>query len=112
MQIMESSIIKSISDLVKCELESPSLISDLIIKRKNENKEIKTNALKRKQDVEAHDKMLKAKERMNRVVVKGKTVMAHNQIHKEKKNEINLTNTDKENDEKYIMLYENSEFNR
>ena len=79
--------------------------------RKNENKEIKTNAIKRKQDLEAYDKMIKAKERMNRIVVKGKTVMNSYLVKKEKKNIINLTDINKENDEKFIMLYENSEFN-
>ena len=108
---MESNIIKSVSDLEKCELDTYFLINELIVKRKNENKEIKTNAIKRKQDLEAYDKMIKAKERMNRIVVKGKTVMNSYLVKKEKKNIINLTDINKENDEKFIMLYENSEFN-
>ncbi len=108
---MESNIIMLISNLEYCEIENEALLSDLIGKRKSENKDFNTVALKRKQDLEAHMKMIKAKERMNRVVVKGKTVIKSYLINKEKKNVVNLTNFDKENDEKYMMIYENSEFN-
>ncbi len=108
---MESRIIIHISELEKCYMEEPELLEGLVGIRKNLNKDAKIKAQKIKQDQEEYEKMIKAKERMNRVVIKGKTVIKTYLVNKEKKKVENLDNDNKENDERNMIFYETNEFN-
>ena len=108
---MESRVIIFISNLEKCSIEEPTLLDSLVSVRKNLNKDSKIKAQKSKQDKEEFEKMMKAKERMNRVVIKGKNVIKTYLVNKEKKQIENLNNDNKENDEKNMIFYETNEFN-
>ena len=92
-------------------MEEPELLEGLVSLRKTHNKDAKIKAQKTKQDQEEYEKMIKAKERMNRVVIKGKNVIKTYLVNKEKKKVENLNNDNKENDERNMIFYETNEFN-
>ena len=108
---MESRVIIFISNLEHCYIEESVLLDSYISIRKNLNKDTKIKAQKAKQDQEEFEKMMKAKERMNRVVIKGKNVLKTYLVNKEKKKLENLDNANKDNDEKNMIFYETNEFN-
>ena len=89
---MESRVIIFISSLEKCHFEEYVLLESLVTIRKNLNKDAKIKAQKSKQDQEEFEKMVKAKERMNRVVIKGKNTIKTFLVNKEKRKVENANN--------------------
>ena len=108
---MESRVIIFISNLEKCSIEDSKMLESLVSTRKNLNKDSKIKAQKDKQDQEEYEKMIKAKDRMNRVVIKGKNVIKTYLVNKEKKMMENLKSDSKESDEKNMIFYYTNEFN-
>jgi hypothetical protein len=51
-------------------------------------------------------KAKKANERSNRIIIKGRRVMEHGRINKGKKRKVSLVNINDEEDEKYMLYYD------